>query len=256
MTEAILQLSNVSKSFAELRAVDNVSFDVRQGSITGLIGPNGAGKTTLFNTIAGLYRPDHGRIELRRQRIDGYRPHRIFRAGLARTFQIPRPFAGMSVLENVMLVPLQQTGERFWNNWLRPQQVALEERRQRAKAEQIIEFTDLGRVMHDPARSLSGGQLKLLELARVLMSEPALILLDEPAAGVNPALMRTLIEKIRQLNRQGYSFLIIEHNMDLVMTICDPIVAMAQGRVIFHGDSHAARNDAGLLDAYLGAPGH
>ena len=252
----LLRLHNVSKAFGELRAVDEVSFTVEQGSISGLIGPNGAGKTTLFNIIAGIYAPDSGDIHLGQQRIEGRLPHRIFRAGLARTFQIPRPFPQMSVLENMMLAPLGQTGERFWNNWFRPRRVAADERWQRAKAEEIIEFTGLTRVTHDPARTLSGGQLKLLELARVLMSDPQVILLDEPAAGVNPALLRTLIEKIQALNQRGYSFLIIEHNMDVVMSICNPIIAMAQGRVIFQGDSKAARNDAALLDAYLGEVAH
>lgn len=256
MSEAILVLHNLCKHFGELRAVDDVSFSVAQGTITGLIGPNGAGKTTLFNTVAGVHKPDAGSIVLGGKRIDRQKPHQVFRAGLARTFQIPRPFPEMSVLENLMLVPLQQCGERFWNNWLRPGRVAQEERAQRSKAQDIIEFTNLKRVMHDAAGTLSGGQLKLLELARVLMSEPELILLDEPAAGVNPVLLQTLVEKIQTLNQRGYSFLIIEHNMDLVMSICDPIIAMAQGKVIFQGSSDEAYHDAALLDAYLGEVGH
>ena len=252
----LLQLSQVSKTFGELRAVDQASFTIDAGSITGLIGPNGAGKTTLFNTIAGIHRPDQGAIYLRQQRIDGQRPHQIFRAGLARTFQIPRPFPEMSVLENLMLVPTEQAGERFWNNWLRPRTVASEERQRRAQAQRLIDFTGLNRVAQDRAGTLSGGQLKLLELARVLMSDPVLILLDEPAAGVNPTLLNTLIDKICALHREGYSFLIIEHNMDVVMKICHPIIAMAQGRVIFQGDSDAARRDPALLDAYLGEVAH
>ena len=250
--DALLELDRLSKRFGRLRAVDDVSFAVPRGSISGLIGPNGAGKTTLFNTVAGVYRPDGGAIRLGGRRIDGLRPHRVYRAGLARTFQIPRPFPHMSVLENVMLAPGGQCGERFWNNWLRPLRVAAEERRLREKAAGVIEFTGLERVAQDPAGTLSGGQLKLLELARVLMSEPQLILLDEPAAGVNPALLRTLIDKIRALNTQGYTFLIIEHNMDVVMNTCEPVIAMAQGTVIFNGSSGDARQDPALLDAYLG----
>ena len=256
MTQAILQLQQVSKTFGELKAVNNVSFDVKCGSITGLIGPNGAGKTTLFNTIAGIMHPDSGTIRLAEQRIDGLRPDQVFRIGLARTFQIPRPFAEMSVLENMMLVPSYQTGERFWNNWFFPKKVAQEEHSLRTKAEEIIEFIGLDRVALDAARTLSGGQLKLLELARVLMSEPKLILLDEPAAGVNPTLLQVLLDKIKSLHGQGYTFLIIEHNMDMVMSLCNPIIAMAQGTIIFQGDSEAAQQDSGLLDAYLGEIAH
>ena len=254
--KAILHLQQVTRTFGELKAVNNVSFSIEAGSITGLIGPNGAGKTTLFNTIAGVLQADSGTIQLVGQRIDNLRPEKIFRTGLARTFQIPRPFAEMSVLENMMLVPLAQSGERFWNNWLSPKKVAQEEYDLRVKAEEIIAFIGLERVALDPARTLSGGQLKLLELARVLMSEPKLILLDEPAAGVNPVLLQVLLEKIKALHQQGYTFLIIEHNMDMVMSLCNPIIAMAQGVVIFQGDSQAAQQDSQLLAAYLGEVAH
>ena len=218
----------------------------------GLIGPNSVGKTTLFNTMAGLMRPDAGEVLLDAVPIQNRPPHRIFAEGLSRTFQIPRPFPEMSVLENVMLVPLGQTGERFWNNWLRSGTVAREQRAARARADEIIDFCRLTGVRNDQASTLSGDRLKLLELARVLMADPKVVLLDEPAAGVNPSLMLTLVDQIKTLNQRGYTFLIIEHNMDVVMSICDPIFVMAQGRLLYEGDAAGARRDPAVLDAYLG----
>ena len=252
MADTLLRIHGVTKRFGGFTAVDSMSFDLPRGVIAGLIGPNGAGKTTLFNTMAGLMQPDAGQVVLDGTTITNLSPHRVFANGLARTFQIPKPFPEMSVLENVMLVPLGQSGERFWNNWLRPSTVAKEERAARKRAEEIIEFCGLTRVRQDQAGTLSGGQLKLLELARVLMADPKIILLDEPAAGVNPTLMMTLVDKIKALNERGYTFLIIEHNMDVVMSICDPIFVMAQGKLLYQGDADGARRDPAVLDAYLG----
>lgn len=250
--EALLRLRGVTKRFGGFTAVDAISFELPRGAIGGLIGPNGAGKTTLFNTIAGLTKLDEGEVLLDGVPIQNRAPHRIFAEGLSRTFQIPRPFPEMSVLENVMLVPPGQSGERFWNNWLRSGTVAREECAARARADEIIDFCRLAGVRNDQAGNLSGGQLKLLELARVLMADPKIILLDEPAAGVNPSLMLTLVDQIKALNRRGHTFLIIEHNMDVVMSICDPILVMAQGRLLYEGDAAGARRDTAVLDAYLG----
>jgi branched-chain amino acid transport system ATP-binding protein len=252
MSEALLQVDKAARHFGELRAVDGISLEVEQGTITGLIGPNGAGKSTLFGLIAGAMRPDAGEIRFHGRRIDGLSPSRIFRAGLARTFQIPRPFPQMTVLENLMLVPMGQSGERFWNNWIGFSSVKAEERRARARAMEVLGFMGLAEKCNALAGHLSGGQQKLLELARVLMIEPDLVLLDEPAAGVNPALLETLMEKLAALNARGMTFLIIEHNMDMVMHLCRPIIVMAQGKVIFTGESDAVRADARVLDAYLG----
>jgi len=249
---ALLSIQQVTKSFGGFKAVDRVSFDVSPGVICGLIGPNGAGKTTLFNTLAGHLKADSGGVYLAGKALHESAPHERFRAGLARTFQIPRPFGGMTVLENAMTVPLSQSGERFWNNWLSPRQVEQQEKALRKRAEEILDFCALGPVIGDLANTLSGGQLKLLELARVLMSEPKVILLDEPAAGINPTLMTTLVDRITALNKQGYTFLIIEHNMDVVMSICHPVIVMSQGQVIFQGDADGARQDEQVLDAYLG----
>jgi branched-chain amino acid transport system ATP-binding protein len=252
MTPPILQVSNIVRRFGALRAVDNVSFAVASASITGLIGPNGAGKTTAFGIIAGAIRAQSGEIRFDGRVITGHTPDRIFRAGLARTFQIPRPFPRMTLLENVMLAPVNQTGERFWNNWIRAGTIAREERAARDRAMEVLALTGLDNKANQLAGQISGGQQKLLELARVLMIEPRLILLDEPAAGVNPALLDRLLETIVALHRRGISFLIIEHNMDVVMQLCRPIVVMAQGRVIFEGEPDGVRRDPQVLDAYLG----
>ena len=248
----ILSVQGITKTFGGFTAVDNVSFDLEAGVIGGLIGPNGAGKTTLFDTMAGLQAPDSGEVELGGVPIHGRAPYHVCASGLSRTFQVPRPFLDMTVLENVMMVPLGQSGEKFWNNWIRPGRVAAEERQFRERAEEIIDFCDLWRVRGDQAKTLSGGQLKLLELARVMIADPKIILLDEPAAGVNPSLMVTLVEKIRALNSRGHTFLIIEHNMDVVMSICDPIMVLAHGHLIYCGNADGARQDTKVLDAYLG----
>jgi ABC-type branched-subunit amino acid transport system ATPase component len=248
----MLSTARLVRSFGSLRAVDGVDLHIEARSITGLIGPNGAGKTTLFNLLAGTLAPSEGEIRFRGERIDGLPPDGIFRKGLARTFQVPRPFPQMTVLENLMLVPLNQTGERFWNNWHRGSQVQGEERAARGRAMEVLELCALAGKAAELAGRLSGGQQKLLELARVLMVDPALVLLDEPAAGVNPTLLETLIERIVALNRRGITFLIIEHNLDLVMSVCQPIVVMAQGKVIYQGDAAGVRGDSQVLDAYLG----
>ncbi len=248
----MLEVRNVVRSFGNLNAVDGADFVAPANAITGLIGPNGAGKTTLFNLIAGSLQPSSGEIWFAGDRIDGLSPDRIFHRGLARTFQIPRPFPQMTVLENAMLVPLGQAGEQFWNNWIRSGLVTRQEKQARDRALEVLGFCGLGAKLSERAGNLSGGQQKLLELARVLMIEPKMILLDEPAAGVNPTLMETLVDKILALHKQGITFLIIEHNMDLVMRICSPIIVMAQGKVIFKGEARDVQRDPRVLDAYLG----
>ncbi|MCD6672557.1 MAG: ABC transporter ATP-binding protein [Burkholderiaceae bacterium] len=248
----MLELKGVAKYFGNLSAVDDLSASVAAQTITGLIGPNGAGKSTLFSLIAGELRPDCGEIRFLGRHIGEWAPHRIFQGGLARTFQIPRPFPRMSVLENMMVAPVQQSGERFWNNWIRPSRVRHEEIRARERAMHLLEFTGLTAKANELAGCLSGGQQKLLELARVLMNDPQMVLLDEPAAGVNASLLETLMEKIVELHRRGVTFLVIEHNMDLIMRLCTPILVMSQGRLIFEGDAGSVRCNPVVLDAYLG----
>ncbi|SHK15336.1 amino acid/amide ABC transporter ATP-binding protein 1, HAAT family [Shimia gijangensis] len=256
MTEPILQTRGLSRDFGPFRAVDDLSLTIQKGSITGLIGPNGAGKSTCFNLLTGMLAPTAGQIMLNGQDVTRQRPDQLFSAGLGRTFQIPRPFSRMSVLENVMLAPLNQTGERIVGPFLRRARVHDEEARIRARALEVLDFVTLAPLADHPAGQISGGQMKLLELARVLMGDPELILLDEPAAGVNPTLTGILIGKIEELNRQGKTFVIIEHDMDFVMQHCDPVIALAEGRKVFEGTAAQAQADPVLLDAYLGAMAH
>src|SRR5215510_4244240 len=248
----MLEISGLVKAFGSLRAVDGVDLAIDPGTITGLIGPNGAGKTTLFNLIAGTLAPESGAIRFMGARIDRLTPDRIFARGLARTFQVPRPFPQMTVLENLMLASPRQAGERFWNNWVRPGRVRGEERRARESAMEVLELCALADKAGETAGRLSGGQQKLLELARVLVAEPKLILLDEPAAGVNPILLETLVDRIVRLNRRGVTFLVIEHNIELVLSLCRPVVVMAQGKLIYEADAAGVRRDRRVLDAYLG----
>jgi branched-chain amino acid transport system ATP-binding protein len=254
VTQAVLSLRELTRDFGPFRAVDGVSLDIRRGSITGLIGPNGAGKTTLFNMVAGSLKPTAGIVALSGQDITGLPPEALFSRGLARTFQIPRPFRRMSVLENVLLPPPSQTGETVVGALFRRGRVAAEEARLIDKAREVLDFVTLSHLADEPAGKVSGGQMKLLELARALMGEPSVILLDEPAAGVNPSLARILIDRIEELNRRGVTFVVIEHDMDFVMRHCDPVIALAEGKVLFQGTADEARRNSGLLDAYLGAP--
>jgi branched-chain amino acid transport system ATP-binding protein len=254
MSLPALSIRGLTRDFGPFRAVDGVTLDIRKGSITGLIGPNGAGKTTLFNMVAGTLKPTAGSVHLNGQDITGLPSESLFSRGLARTFQIPRPFRRMSVLDNVLLAPPAQTGETVLGALFRRGAVAAEERRLLDKARGILDFVTLDRLADQPAGKISGGQMKLLELARALMGDPSVILLDEPAAGVNPSLTRVLIDRIEQLNARGVTFVVIEHDMDLVMRHCDPVIALAEGRVLFQGTAAEAQANPQLLDAYLGAP--
>ncbi|MDA4846171.1 ABC transporter ATP-binding protein [Hoeflea poritis] len=249
----LLETRDVSVSFGGFKAVDRVSLNVKEGSITGLIGPNGAGKSTLFNAIVGEQACDSGSIRFRGKEIGGLTPDGVYHHGLARTFQIPKPFAAMSVFENLMLAAPDQPGEHFWVPVVARRRIDRRESEIAERAREVLAFTTLESVAEEAAGQLSGGQQKLLELARVLMSTPKMIMLDEPAAGVNPTLTRVLIEKIEQLNADGCTFLVIEHDMDLVMRHCHTIVAMSNGRIIYEGDAAGAQSNETLLNAYLGA---
>jgi len=249
----LLEVERVVKSFDGVRAVNDCSLQVQPGTITGLIGPNGAGKTTLFNLVTGFLRPSSGRIAFRGERIDGLPPHQIFRRGIVRTFQVPRELKQMTVLENLMLVPAGQAGEKVWNPWFFPFRVAHQEREFRDKALDILEFVDLSHLRDEYAGNLSSGQKKLLELARTLMADPEMILLDEPGAGVNPTLMRKLVHNVEQLcYGKGITFFLIEHDMDLVTRLCNPIIVMSNGEKLAEGRPDEVKSDERVLEAYLG----
>jgi branched-chain amino acid transport system ATP-binding protein len=252
-----LSIQNVSRSFGGVHAVRDCSFDIETGSITGLIGPNGAGKTTLFNMIAGLFPPNSGRIEFQGQEVTGLPAHRLFHLGIVRTFQIPHEFARLTVLDNLMLVPAEQAGENLFVSWLRWGRVRREERTIRERAEEVLGFLKLDHLRDELAGNLSGGQKKLLELGRTMMTEPRLVLLDEPAAGVNRTLLGTLTDAIERLNRErGYTFCIVEHDMDLVGKLCDPVVVMAEGTVLTQGGMADILRNEQVLEAYLGSAAH
>jgi branched-chain amino acid transport system ATP-binding protein len=250
---AILRVEGVTKRFGGVRAVDHCSLTVEAGTITGLIGPNGAGKTTLFNLLTGFLQPDSGRVFFKDADITGLRPPAIFHRKVCRTFQIPREFKELTVLENLMVVPEGQVGERLWAPWLRPGRVRRQEAAIRAKAVEVLRFLNLHDHRQAAAWTLSGGQKKLLELARTMMADPELLLLDEPGAGVNPTQMKELMRHIQWLaTDRGVTVLLIEHDMDLVMSLCNPVIVMAEGRTLAVGTPDAIRRDRRVLDAYLG----
>lgn len=249
----MLSVNNVMKSFGGLQAVHDCSLQVKEGTITGLIGPNGAGKTTLFNLITGFYKPDKGEIYLEDERIDGLTPHQIFYKGLYRTFQITREFSQMTVLENLMIIPPFQSGEKIWNTWFRASVIKKQEKEIKEKALQVLEFVELIDLKDEYAGSLSGGQRKLFELAKSLMADPKLVLLDEPGAGVNPTLMKKLVGNIRKLCEESkITFFIIEHDMDLVMDLCNPVIVMSEGKKLAEGPPESIKEDKRVLEAYLG----
>ena len=317
---SLLEVEDLQKNFGGIVAVDGVSFEIEEGSITGLIGPNGAGKTTTFNLVSGFYEPDGGTVrydgqdvqeimrpsrgeravwlgssgisfgglglaagaavgastpllagatvagaavgggvyagqEWYKDRSDSYRhtrPFQLSRAGLVRTFQITRELQGMTVMENMMLAPKDQRGENLLVAWLRQGEVDRDEQHLQEEAMEMLEFLEIDHLAEELAGNLSGGQRKLLELGRVLMTDPELILLDEPVAGVNPTLTRKLLEQIESLRGDGYSFLIVEHDMEVIMNVSDTIIVMAEGKKLMEGSPEKVQTDERVIDAYLG----
>jgi branched-chain amino acid transport system ATP-binding protein len=250
--DALLELTQVRKTFGGVAAVDGASFKIADGSITGLIGPNGAGKSTVFNCITGVHTPDSGHIRLNDQEITGLRPNRIAACGVGRTFQTPKIFRGMTVRENMAFATPGQSGEAIATALGRPGLVSRQEAAISEVVAETLEFLALDEHTDAYASSLSGGQRKLLELGRVLMMDPAIILLDEPMAGVNPSLTDRLLEKLHALNDRGRTILLIEHDMDLVMQHCDSVVVLHNGATIASGPPALVQEDDRVVEAYLG----
>jgi neutral amino acid transport system ATP-binding protein len=252
-TAPLLRVEGVVKRFGGIHAVDGAGFEVAEGSMTALIGPNGAGKTTLFNAITGFQRADRGSVRLAGEEVLNLPAYAIARRGMVRTFQITKALEAMPVLDNMMLAAPEQPGERFRNLVLHPRSVRRRECEVRAHALEVLEFFHLAELAAAYAGTLSGGQRKLLELARALMTEPQLLLLDEPMAGINPSLGRRLLEYLQRLRAErGTTILYVEHDMEVVMNHSDLVVVMAEGRVIAAGDPQAVREDPAVVDAYLG----
>ena len=249
----MIKVENLRKQFGGFHAVDGASLEIEAGSITGLIGPNGAGKTTLFNVIAGVHEPTAGKVTLSGEDITGLPPHELFHKGLLRTFQIAHEYGSMSCRENLMMVPSGQSGETLWNTWFGRKRIADEERALKAKADEVLEFLTIEHLADHKAGQVSGGQKKLLELGRTMMVDAKIVFLDEVGAGVNRTLLNTIGDAIIRLNKErGYTFVVIEHDMDFIGRLCDPVICMAEGKVLAEGTLDEIKANEQVIEAYLG----
>jgi branched-chain amino acid transport system ATP-binding protein len=249
----MIEVRDVVKAFGGFRAVDGASLQIARGSVTGLIGPNGAGKSTLFNVIAGLMPPTSGSVVLDGQDITGLPPHELFHKGLLRTFQIAHEFSSMTVRENLMMVPGDQSGETLWNAWFHRGRIRTEERALAEKADEVLDFLTIDHLADERAGNLSGGQKKLLELGRTMMVDARIVFLDEVGAGVNRTLLNTIGDAILRLNAErGYTFVVIEHDMDFIGRLCDPVICMAEGKVLAEGTLDEIKANEQVIEAYLG----
>ncbi|OIP83453.1 MAG: ABC transporter ATP-binding protein [Rhodobacterales bacterium CG2_30_65_12] len=249
----MIKVENLHKHFGGFHAVDGASLEIGKGSITGLIGPNGAGKTTLFNVVAGVLQPTSGRVTMEGEDITGLPPHVLFHKGLLRTFQIAHEFGSMSCRENLMMVPGGQAGEKLWDTWFGRKRIADEERALRAKADEVLEFLTIEHLADHKAGQVSGGQKKLLELGRTMMVDARVVFLDEVGAGVNRTLLNTIADAIQRLNHErGYTFVVIEHDMDFIDRLCDPVICMAEGKVLAEGSLAEIKANEHVIEAYLG----
>jgi len=251
---AILELKNICKNFGGIQAVDNCSFQVEEGSITGLIGPNGAGKTTIFNLITGFHPLSSGEIYFKGEKIQpGNKPHEIFRKNIYRSFQITRDLSKITVLENLLVAPYGQKGEIFWQNWFNKKEVIREENKLKDKAMEILNFMDMGDKCNEYAGNLPGGERKLLELGRMMMVEPELVLLDEPGAGVPPGMQKKVNQRVKELNEKNdITFLVVEHDMQVIMNLCFPILVLVNGGLLTEGSPEEVQNNEEVIEAYLG----
>ena len=253
MSQNILEVKNLTKYFGGLAAVSNCSIKIKKGSITGIIGPNGSGKTTLFNLIAGNLKSSNGIVLFNNNDVTDVPSYELFSMGILRTFQIAHEFTNLSVLENLMMVPANQSGEKLMTALLKPSLVRTEELIIKQKAQDVVNFLNLKHLSNELAGNLSGGQKKLLELGRTMMVDAKLVLLDEVGAGVNRTLLKDIGTAILRLNKeQGYTFCMIEHDMDFISRLCDPVIVMAEGSVLFEGTSEEVKKDEKVIESYLG----
>ena len=249
----MLTITDLHMHFGGIRAVNGVSLTIEPGTITGLIGPNGAGKTTLFNVIAGLHKPTSGQVLLDGEDITGLPPHALFHKGMLRTFQIAHEFSTLTVRENLMMVPPNQSGEHLVDAWFRPQKIRDEEALIGARADEVIEFLQIEAVANEQAGNLSGGQKKLLELGRTMMVDAKIVFLDEVGAGVNRTLLNVIGDAVLRLNKErGYTFCMIEHDMEFISRLCDPVIVMAEGQVLATDTAESVKNNDAVIEAYLG----
>ena len=249
----MLQISKINKSFGGLKVLNNLSLKIEKGSISGLIGPNGAGKTTLFNVINGSIKPDSGSVQLNNYELIGLQPHELFEIGVLRTFQIPHEFFSLTVLDNLLVVPPNKIGETFFGQWFFEKKIKKIEESNVKKAKDILDILGLSHLEKEYAGNLSGGQKKLLELGRVMMVEPEIVLLDEVGAGVNKTLLKKISNIIKKLNKEKkYTFIMIEHDLDFISKLCDTIIVMAEGQFLTQGNIQQIKSNQKVIDIYLG----
>ena len=249
----MLGIKNLYKSFGGLRAINNVSLEIEKTSITALLGPNGAGKTTIFNIINGSIKPDSGTVKLNEIDITGYEPHQLFNLGILRTFQIAHEFSSLTVKDNLMMVPPNQTGESILQTWFSPKKIKSEEQHIAEKANDVMDFLQLKHLSNEYAGNLSGGQKKLLELGRTMMVDPKIVLLDEVGAGVNRTLLNTIGDAILRLNKEfDYTFCMIEHDIEFISRLCDPVIVMAEGSILMTDEISKVKEDDKVIEVYLG----
>jgi len=248
-----IEVKNLTLAYGEFRALDDLSVNIASNSIVGLIGPNGAGKSTLFSVVSGFIKPLAGHVTFHGQGLHGMPAFERARLGLCRTFQVPREFRQLTVLDNMLAAPRDQAGESLWSLFVHRAKVAAEEDELRERAHQWLDFLRLGPVAMQPAGALSGGQKKLLELGRILMLKPRCVLLDEPYAGVNPVLIEQISERIQELHAQGIGFVIVEHNLHMLAKLSSTLVVMDRGRLLAQGAPAAVMADERVRDAYMGA---
>ena len=249
----MLGIKNLYKSFGGIKAINNISLEIEKSSITALIGPNGAGKTTLFNIINGSIKPDAGTVELNEIDITGFEPHQLFNLGILRTFQIAHEFSSLTVKDNLMMVPPNQTGESILQTWFSPKKIKLEEQNIARKADEVMEFLQLKHLANEYAGNLSGGQKKLLEVGSTMMVDPKIVLLDEVGAGVNRTLLNEIGDAILRLNKEfDYTFCMIEHDIEFISKLCDPVIVMAEGSILMTDEISKVKKNDKVIEVYLG----